>query len=220
MYLTGDTPPDGANINQIAAHEYGHHIASWRVNSPWDALDWGPKRWATAAQVCRNTRQGLMVPGDENLRYEDNPGEIWAETYRVYASSQIGVTPDPWTDIMREIWRPTGAELAAAGADIATPWTAQRTRTLSGKFKASGAQSFITSFASTLDGRIDAASSTKGGLKVSVSATATKGGLQTLGGSTGAHLLANACGSGSVTLTVKRISGAGSWTLKTQDPGT
>ena len=48
MYLVGETPPDGASIPEIASHEYGHHVANNRDNSPWDAAAWGPKYWATA----------------------------------------------------------------------------------------------------------------------------------------------------------------------------
>ncbi|MCX6389850.1 MAG: hypothetical protein NT122_04330 [Solirubrobacterales bacterium] len=33
IYLVGETPPDGSDIRQIAAHEYGHHIATNRDNS-------------------------------------------------------------------------------------------------------------------------------------------------------------------------------------------
>src|SRR5919201_2056625 len=62
------------------AHEYGHHIASNRVNSPWTALDSGAKRWATYEHVCQGTRQGRLFPGDEDYHYWDNPGEGFAES--------------------------------------------------------------------------------------------------------------------------------------------
>ena len=37
----------GVTPEEVARHEYGHHVAASRLNSPWPALDWGPKRWAT-----------------------------------------------------------------------------------------------------------------------------------------------------------------------------
>ena len=36
------------DATSIAAHEYGHHVARNRLNPPWNAEDWGTKRWATA----------------------------------------------------------------------------------------------------------------------------------------------------------------------------
>jgi hypothetical protein len=42
----------------VAAHELGHHVAASRRNDPWDANDWGPKRWATSVGVCGRVAQG------------------------------------------------------------------------------------------------------------------------------------------------------------------
>jgi hypothetical protein len=46
LILLGETAPDGASIEEVAAHEFGHHIANHRSNAPWSADSWGPKRWA------------------------------------------------------------------------------------------------------------------------------------------------------------------------------
>ena len=51
LVVPGETAFD-TSPEEIARHEYGHHIANHRSNSPWDALDWGPKRWASVANVC------------------------------------------------------------------------------------------------------------------------------------------------------------------------
>lgn len=43
---------EGVRPEAVVTHEYGHYIAANRKNPPWDALDWGTKRWATVANVC------------------------------------------------------------------------------------------------------------------------------------------------------------------------
>jgi len=36
----------GITAAEVVRHEYGHHIAWNRLNTPWTAVDWGPKNWA------------------------------------------------------------------------------------------------------------------------------------------------------------------------------
>jgi len=67
----------GVPLEQILAHEYGHHVSANRSNPPWQAVDWGPKRWATYLGVCPHAVRGEMFPGDEGAAYELNPGEGW-----------------------------------------------------------------------------------------------------------------------------------------------
>jgi hypothetical protein len=83
LYLDGETPPDGTPMEEVAAHECGHHIAANRSNFPWRAFDWGPKRGATYEGVGQGVVENLMFPGDEDAHYYQNPGEGWAEAYRV-----------------------------------------------------------------------------------------------------------------------------------------
>jgi hypothetical protein len=117
IHLVGDTPPDGAPMAAIAAHEYGHHIANNRDNSPWDAGAWGPKYWATDEGVCALTRAGLAFPGDEGDHYAVNPGEAWAETYRILN----GENPFSWP-ILDDLFEPNQKALEAARRDVLEPW--------------------------------------------------------------------------------------------------
>ena len=64
MYVPGEAV-DGIPVEYPLTHEYGHHIASWRSNEPWDALDWGPKYWSSARSICAKVRGGLLFPGDQ-----------------------------------------------------------------------------------------------------------------------------------------------------------
>jgi hypothetical protein len=43
MVVPGESS-GGWSIDQIVAHEYGHHLANNRINPPWNALSWGTKR--------------------------------------------------------------------------------------------------------------------------------------------------------------------------------
>ena len=44
------------------AHEYGHHIAAFRDNPPFDALDYGPKYWASYEHGLQPRPQQAAVP--------------------------------------------------------------------------------------------------------------------------------------------------------------
>jgi hypothetical protein len=37
---------------EVVRHELGHHVAFNRLNTPWTAVNWGPKAWATDQDVC------------------------------------------------------------------------------------------------------------------------------------------------------------------------
>ena len=90
-----DQGADGISAASIATHEYGHHVAFNRVSPPWIAVDWGPKRWATYERVCPRAAAGTAYPGAEDGDYPLNPGEAWAETYRVLNETSAGL-PMTW----------------------------------------------------------------------------------------------------------------------------
>ena len=126
------TTGSGVTTTYIIAHEYGHHVAAFRDNPPFDALDHGPKYWSSLKQVCNLTLNKQLFPGNEGANYRLNPGESWADTYAHL------VFPDvPW--MFTELLRPDEAAYAAARRDVLTPWTTPVARTFSGRFtKASG----------------------------------------------------------------------------------
>lgn len=115
---------------EVARHEYGHHIALHRSNAPWPAFDWGPKRWATAARICPRVRWNDAYPGDESLLYKHNPGEAFAETYRVLVDTQAGEAHPSWPLVDTSFY-PDQAALDAVEQDIVNPWTGPTARTLS-----------------------------------------------------------------------------------------
>ncbi len=121
----GEVGPDGTTPEDVVRHEYGHHVALYRSNSPWRAIDWGPKRWASSASVCAKVERGEAFPGDERERYAQNPGEAWAEVYRVMDERRMGVATGRW-DLVASSFYPTDADLQAAEKDVLEPWATSR----------------------------------------------------------------------------------------------
>jgi hypothetical protein len=127
MIVPGDqhSSSDGVTTSFVIAHEYGHHVAAYRSNAPFSALDFGPKRWSSYERVCSRTLRGKLYPGDEGDHYAANPGEGWAETFAhlVYPKVRWFYTP---------LLKPDAAALAAALQDVLDPWTGPVTKRFHG----------------------------------------------------------------------------------------
>ena len=126
MVSLGDTSIPGVSPEEVVRHEYGHHIAMHRLNTPWAALDWGPKWWGSAADVCARVTRKEAFPGDEGSNYAQNPGEAWAETYRLMDERKSGITTASWQIVARSFY-PNEAALQAAERDVLQPWAAGKT---------------------------------------------------------------------------------------------
>lgn len=120
LILTNE-PALGFAPEEVARHEYGHHIALNRSNAPWPAFDWGPKRWATAARICPRVRWNDAYPGDESLLYKRNPGEAFAEAYRVLVDTRVGEAHPSWPLVDTSFY-PDQAALDAVEQDVISPW--------------------------------------------------------------------------------------------------
>jgi hypothetical protein len=119
----GETLSDGTTAAEVIRHEYGHHIALYRSNPPWVAVDWGPKRWASAANVCARVSRKEAFPGNEGSDYARNPGEAWAEVYRLLDERRAGITTAIW-QIVAPSFYPDESAFQAAERDVVEPWTA------------------------------------------------------------------------------------------------
>jgi hypothetical protein len=126
MVALGEPALADASPEEIVRHEYGHHIAFHRLNAPWIAVDWGPKRWASAADVCARVARKEAYPGDEGSNYARNPGEAWAEVYRLMDERKAGIATASW-QIVEQSFYPSEQALQAAELDVVQPWTKQRT---------------------------------------------------------------------------------------------
>jgi hypothetical protein len=149
----GEPYVDGTTPEEIVRHEYGHHIAFNRSNPPWAAVEWGPKLWASAENVCSKVGQSLAYPGDEGDHYQLNPGEAWAETYRLLDEQRAGITTGGW-QIVAPSFYPAAAELQAAQNDVLAPWTAPQTRTFRKVFGVKTRKVWTIPFATPLDGTL------------------------------------------------------------------
>jgi hypothetical protein len=149
----GQPAIDGTTPEEILRHEYGHHIAFNRVNPPWTAVDWGPKNWATTAGICRRVNQGSAFPGDEGVHYDQNPGEAWAETYRLMDERKNGILIASW-HIVSPSFFPTDATYAAAERDVLQPWAASHTATFQKRFTKKGKKVWLIHLQTPLDGSL------------------------------------------------------------------
>jgi hypothetical protein len=125
--VTLGEPVSGLTPEEIVRHEYGHHVAYHRDNAPWEAIDWGPKRWASTAGICGRVSRREAFPGDQGSNYANNPGEAWAETYRLMDERKAGITSATWS-IVSSAFFPSEAALQAAEADVLQPWAPARAK--------------------------------------------------------------------------------------------
>ena len=122
-----EDPQFDLSAESITAHEYGHHIAAHRLNPPGEAIDTGAKRWATYENVCVQSRKNVFFPGaEDDQHYFYNPGEGWAETFRVLNERRLGLPELPW-DIVTDALYPDAKALALLEQDVTDPWTKNST---------------------------------------------------------------------------------------------
>jgi hypothetical protein len=90
-------------------------------------------------------------PGDQGANYARNPGEAWAETYRLMDERKVGITTATW-QIVASSFFPNEASLVAAEQDVVQPWTAQRTTVSTRVFGARTPKVWWIRLATPLDG--------------------------------------------------------------------
>jgi hypothetical protein len=209
LVAPGDNPAMDVTAEAVVAHEYGHHVAAHRNNEPWDAVDYGTKRWASYEQVCARTTSGELHPGAETQSdYATNAGEAFAETYRVLNQRRLGLAETTW-DIVSNSLYPDDTALSLLAQDVTQPWSSDTTSTYRGT---SGKR---YTFTSSLDGRFavkaTAAKGTRVRLQVETSSSTTAAG--------GSRAVTKTlCGRRTVQVRVTRLSGKGGYTLTVAKP--
>jgi len=211
--------PGVPTAQAILAHEYGHHVANNRVNPPWAAVDWGTKRWATAESICGRTAAGELAPGDEGANYDRNPGEGYAEAYRVLNQRRLGLGETPWQVVTTSLY-PSPASLTALEQDVVRPWTKPTTRTLRGRFTKAGPRSRRTVLATPLDGNVVATLRAPARTRYVVELQLLPSGRVVRAASTGraAVVRAVACGTRSAAVRVTRTRGTGQYSVVVSTP--
>ena len=219
LVAPGDAPAADISAEAVVTHEYGHHVAAHRSDAPWAAVDYGTKRWASYMEVCRRTRSGELYPGAESIpNYELNPGEAFAETYRVLNQRREGVMETPW-DIVDQSLYPTSQALALVEQDVTAPWTKAATTTYRSSLSAqTRARTF--SVATALDGTLGLTVRI-GAVRARVRVTTASGASvadRTLAARHAATVRTTICGQRSYSVRVARVRGAGGVTLTVTRP--
>lgn len=212
--LLGTPTPGHVPIAELAAHEYGHHIANHRTNSPWPAGDWGPKWWASYQAICPGVAKHRYFPGNTTNHYDLDPGEVWAETNRVLNG---GTTP--WNIVTPALY-PNAQALSYARRDILHPWTHRTVSRFSGRLV--HAKQATRKLGTFLDGRLSAKLvTTHGRLDGDLYLYDHKTG-KLLGRSAHAggseSKTVTVCGQSAVDAVVSRYRGSGSWRLRVIKP--
>ncbi len=154
LYTIGEPLP-WADPQDVATHEYGHHVALNRDNHPWQAVDWGTKRWASVANICARAATGAVYPGDEGDRYKLNPGEGFAEVYRATNEWRKGASSFDW-QVVDGSFYPDSVALQAVEQDVLKPWTKSSASVARPRFTANGKKTWTLSVATPLDGQLTA----------------------------------------------------------------
>jgi hypothetical protein len=212
-----DTGADGVTLSYIVAHEYGHHIAASRNNTPFNAFAVGPKYWSSYEMVCNRALRGQLAPGNEEQFYRSNPGEGWAETYAQLKYPEVSWQYDP-------IMKPDAAAFDAARKDVLAPWKAMTTKVFSGRFGKRGSNVKRFTFDLTLDGSLSMR--LKGPRTANydfvISSNGRNEGRTSRSGSRDSVSYEAACRQDAlerVTVAVKRTSGSGPFTLRVSYAG-
>jgi hypothetical protein len=218
IYAPAEDPAFDLSAESVVAHEYGHHVAAHRINAPWEAIDYGTKRWATSENVCSKARKGVYYPGDESeAHYFYNPGEGFAESYRLLNERKLGLAEAPW-DIVTDALYPDDTELALLEQDVIAPWTKNTTLARSGSVS-SRAKSRAFVISTPLDGRLTVkmtSSAAKAKFRLDVLSPSAK----SLAGAAGKNKTVSTeiCGDRAVRVRINRISGAGAFKLTISRP--
>ena len=220
LVAPGDAPAADLSAEAVVAHEYGHHVAAHRLNPPWAAVDYGTKRWASYTQVCSKSRTGKLHPGAESLPfYTLNPGEGFAESYRVLNEHKLGLPETAW-DIVDQSLYPSAQALALLEQDVTTPWAKPTTTAYRGSLRG-GTKSRTIRVATGLDGslRLDVRASSRLRLRFRVSLPSGKAvATRTVAAAHDGVVSTTICGQRSYSVKVSRLRGAGAFTLSVTEP--
>lgn len=200
------------SAESVIAHEYGHHVAAHRLNAPWPALAWGTKRWASYEQVCRRARARELFPGAEGpLLYLFNPGEVFAETYRLMNERKAGLPETPWRVVDRSLV-PDDRDLELVEQDVTQPWSTARVVRLRGTFAKAGRSIRNYKVATPLDGNFSATVQSGAAVRLNV----LSGKKRLIRGTTAAA--GTICGPRTLTFRVIRASGSGPFSVAVSLP--
>lgn len=210
IFATPEDQLDEPSAQEVVIHEYGHHVARSALNAPWDAADWGTKRWSSYENICLKAQRGTAFPGDEGRNYRQNPGEAFAEAYRVLNLTKQGATTVGW-DIVNRSFYPDATALQLVEQDVTAPWTGNTSSRLRGAFGNGSMRTFTVKTA--LDGTFVASLTKPTAAQMTLALYA---GTKLL--ARGATVRTQVCGQRALTLKVLRTTGSGAFTVVVSKP--
>jgi hypothetical protein len=217
LIAPGEDPSDGLSAEAIVAHEYGHHVAANRSNAPWRALHWGTKRWSSSLGVCARTRSRELWPGaTDPLRYDFNPGEGFAESYRLLNERKAGRSETPWR-IVSEALYPSAAALVALEQDVSTPWQQEASTTSAARLTRATRTRTYT-IPTQLDGTLTVTLRPSAGLRVSVEVLASSTRVARAVTSAAVSRSTTVCGQRTHRVRVRALRGTGTFSLGVAKP--
>jgi hypothetical protein len=217
LLAPGEDPSDSLSAEAIVAHEYGHHVAANRSNAPWNALHWGTKQWASSIQVCARTRSRELWPGaTDPLRYDFNPGEGFAESYRLLNERKAGRTETPWR-IISDLLYPNDAALSALERDVTTPWQQGPSSTYTARLTRATRTRTYT-LATQLDGTLKVTLRPSAGLRLALEVFASSSRVVRVVGSAAVSRSTTVCGQRSHKVRVRALRGSGTFSLTVEKP--
>ena len=220
IFAPATDPFPDLSSETVVTHEYGHHVAANRDNAPWAAIDRGTKRWSSYVNVCAKTRSGDLFPGAQDpLHYVFNPGEGFAEAYRVLNERKAGLVESPW-DVVDRVFHPNATALGRLELDVVSPWAGPATLRY-GAPLTKRARSRAYSIATALDGRMTATVRASAKARLSLAVFSGKKRLAratTTAGQRVRTFRITVCGHRSLRFQVNRTRGAGSFTLAIARP--
>jgi hypothetical protein len=217
LVAPGEDPAADISAEAVITHEYGHHVAAHRSNAPWSALDYGTKRWASYINVCSRTRQGQLFPGAEEFpQYQLNPGEGFAESYRVLNERKAGLAETPWQVVSDSLY-PDNTALSLLQLDVSTPWqgatTTARTASLT---RTTRARTFTVP--TQLDGTLKVSLRPSAGTRLALDVYASSTRLAHAVGTGSFSRTLTICGQRSLRIRVSALRGNGSFRLTVAKP--
>src|SRR6266511_3997923 len=217
LVAPGEDPTSDISAEAVITHEYGHHVAGHRSDAPWSALDYGTKRWASYIQVCAKARQGQLFPGAEEApRYQLNPGEGFAESYRVLNERKAGLTETPWQVVSDSLY-PDNTALTLLEQDVTTPWQGVTTTTRSGSLtRTTRVRTFTVP--TQLDGTLRVSLRPSGGTRLALDVYASSTRLVHAVGARAFSRTTTICGERNLRIRVSAVSGNGTFRLTVAKP--
>jgi hypothetical protein len=219
MYVPGGTPSNNGPFSRdyVLTHEFGHHIAHFRRNDPFDASAYGAKYWSSYEHVCTRVGRRQLFVNTSSRHYLEDAGEGWADGYAHLHYSNVVWQFSP-------LMRPNAGTFDAIRRDVLQPWSGPRSRTFRGSL-VGGRRAASTVLRQSLDGTVNLRLSGPSGadfqievLKGSRVLARTRS-----GGSSdsfnGLYCRTPSESTAKLRLRVRRLSGSGSFSLRIRYPG-